>query len=113
MWLLDVNLPNGLLGILRGLGIDCDTTVTRGWRDLGNGVLASTAFAAGFRVILTRDRVFGDSAGRAIKAFPELAVVIVTIPQARHAVYLQRFTSAWGQSPIVPQAGKVIQWPVS
>lgn len=113
MWLLDVNLPNGLLALLRSYGIQCDTTVARGWRDLGNGALASTAFASGFRTILTRDRVFGDSAGRALKSYPDLAVVIVTIPQAKHLVYLERFSVAWGQAPIVPQAGKIIHWPTA
>jgi hypothetical protein len=56
MWLLDVNLPTGLLALLRGCGISCDTTANRGWRDLTNGLLAEAAFGAGFRVILTRDR---------------------------------------------------------
>ena len=40
MWLLDANLPNGLLKKLKALGIEADTTATRGWRDLGNGTLA-------------------------------------------------------------------------
>ena len=54
MWLLDVNLPTALLGVLRSHGIDCDTAASRGWRDLTNGLLAEPAFRAGFRVILTR-----------------------------------------------------------
>src|SRR5438309_1313490 len=67
MWLLDVNLPTGLLALLRGYSITCDTTANRGWRDLTNGLLAETAFAAGFHVILTRDRLFGESASRALR----------------------------------------------
>ena len=59
MWLLDVNLPSGLAPLLHSYGIACDTTARRGWRDLTNGELAHRAFREGFRVILTRDRLFG------------------------------------------------------
>ena len=94
MWLLDVNLPTGLLALLRGYSISCDTTANRGWRDLTNGLLAEAAFRAGFRVILTRDRLFGESASRALGGLPELAVVVVncrrrapppTCPSSEHA----------------------------
>ena len=83
MWLLDVNLPKGLTKTLKALGIEADTTATRGWRDLGNGTLAEIAFRSGFRVILTRDRLFGESAARALQKFPDLAIVVLRIPQAR------------------------------
>jgi hypothetical protein len=59
MWLLDVNLPNGLIRLLQGYEIPCATTARRGWRDLTNGALAEAAFREGFRVILTRDCLFG------------------------------------------------------
>ena len=111
MWLLDVNLPTGLVGVLTGYGIDCDTTAKRGWRDLTNGLLAQAAFGAGFRVILTRDRLFGESASGALRALPELAVVIVTLPQARASTYLIEFRSRWAQRPITPVAGRVVEWP--
>ena len=39
MWLLDVNLPNGLIRLLQSYGIPCATTALRGWRDLTNGAL--------------------------------------------------------------------------
>ena len=68
MWLLDVNLPNGLAGLLRGYGISCDTAARRHWRDLTNGALADAAFREGFRVILIRDRHFGMSARRVLAA---------------------------------------------
>ncbi len=87
MWLLDVNLPTALLGVLRSRGIDCDTAASRGWRDLTNGLLAEAAFRAGFRVILTRDRGFGESAARALRLLPELAVVVLTVAQARAAAF--------------------------
>jgi len=111
MWLLDVNLPTGLLSLLRGCGITCDTTANRGWRDLTNGLLAEAAVGAGFRVILTRDRLFGTSASRALGALPELAVVVVTLPQARAAAYLSEFRAHWEQQPIEPVAGGVVEWP--
>ncbi len=42
MWLLDVNLPTALLGVLRSRGIDCDTAASRGWRDLTNSTGGGT-----------------------------------------------------------------------
>ena len=48
MWLLDVNLPYGLIKKLETLGLKAETTVSRGWRNLGNGTLAEAAFTAGF-----------------------------------------------------------------
>ncbi len=78
MWLLDVNLPNGLARVLECYGIPCDTAAQRGWRDLTNGALADAAFREGFRVILTRGRLFGTSARRALAVLPELGVVVVT-----------------------------------
>ena len=109
MWLLDVNLPSGLVPLLRSYGIACDTTARRGWRDLTNGDLAESAFRGGFRVILTRDRLFGTSARRAMAALPELA--IVTLPQARETAYLAAFSASWRQKPIAPVAGAIVEWP--
>ena len=111
MWLLDVNLPNGLTRLLHGYGIPCDTTARRDWRDLTNGALADAAFRDGFRVILTRDRLFGTSAWRALAALPELAIVIVTLPQAREEAYLAEFETRWCGKPIEPVAGAVVEWP--
>ena len=111
MWLLDVNLPNGLLKKLEKLGIKAETTAYRGWRNLGNGKLSEAAFGAGFKVILTRDRLFGESAGKALKSFPELSVVILNSPQSKGASFLQAFEDFWIQSPIRPVLGSVIEWP--
>lgn len=76
-----------------------------------NGSLAETASRAGFRVILTRDRLFGESARRTLTGLPELAVVVVTLPQARTAAYLSEFRARWERQPIAPIAGGVIEWP--
>jgi predicted nuclease of predicted toxin-antitoxin system len=111
MWLLDVNLPSGLAPLLRSYGIACDTTALRGWRNLTNGELAESAFREGFRVILTRDRLFGISASRAVAALPELGIVIVTLPQARETAYLAEFSMLWREKPIAPVAGAVVDWP--
>lgn len=111
MWLLDVNLPNGLLAALRKRGIACDTAVSRGWRELTNGRLVEAAYKAGFRVILTRDRLFGDSAIRALRTFQNVALVVVTLPQARESAYLDEFEVRWQKSPITPVVGKVVEWP--
>jgi predicted nuclease of predicted toxin-antitoxin system len=111
MWLLDVNLPNGLRRVLEKLGQASETTAFRGWRDLGNGVLADAAYNAGFRAILTRDRLFGESAGRALQSHPDLAVVILKIAQSREAAYLVEFEKQWATRPIHPVPGQVTEWP--
>jgi len=104
-------LPTALPGVLRSRGIDCDTAASRGWRDLTNGPLAEAAFRAGFRVILTRDRGFGESAARALRLLPELAVVVLTVPQARAAAFVAEVEARWQTRAIEPVAGRVIEWP--
>lgn len=111
MWLLDVNLPSGLARLLRGYGISCDTAAQRDWRGLTNGALADAAFHKGFRVILTRDRLFGTSARSVLAALPDLAIVVVTLPQAREEAYLAEFETRWRRKPIEPIAGAVVEWP--
>jgi len=111
MWLLDVNLPKGLAGLLHGYGISCDTAARRDWRGLTNGALADAAFREGFRVILTRDRLFGTSARHVLAALPELAIVIMTLPQAREDSYLAEFETQWRRKPLEPVAGAVVEWP--
>jgi hypothetical protein len=72
---------------------------------------SSTLFREGFRVILTRDRLFATSARRALAALPELGVVVVTLPQAREEAYLAEFQTQWRRKPIEPVAGSVVEWP--
>lgn len=111
MWLLDVNLPNGLVGVFEQFGIAADTSVARNWRNLTNGDLSAVAYKAGFKVILTKDRVFGELAGKVLKAYPSLAIVILRIPQSRKSTYLLEFERCWRSAPIVPKLGSVIEWP--
>jgi predicted nuclease of predicted toxin-antitoxin system len=111
MWLLEVNLPTALTRLLREYGIVAETTAQRGWRELTNGPLAEMASRDGFRVLLTRDRRFGASAGNTLAALPELAIVVLTLAQAREAAYLSAFAAAWQRRPIAPVAGAIIDWP--
>ena len=111
MWLLDVNLPTALIGLLRDYGLTAERAANRGWRALTNGALAHAADQAGFRVLLTRDRGFRLLAARALADLPEFAVVIVTLAQAREAAYLTAFADAWRADPIRPTPGAVVEWP--
>ncbi len=83
----------------------------RGWKTLSNGELVATAFAEGFRCLLTRDQLFGESASRALKSFPEFVVVVITLPQQRWPEYRERFLEAWAASPIHPVPGSLVHWP--
>ena len=65
MWLLDVNMPKSLGKLLCGFGIGAECADDRGWGALTNGTLVEAAVTAGFRCILTRDRLFSESASRA------------------------------------------------
>jgi Domain of unknown function (DUF5615) len=111
MWLLDANVDVHLAGIFRERGIACDFAARRGWKALSNGELVAAAFGEGFRCLLTRDRLFGESASRALKSFPDFAVVVITLPQRRWPEYRERFLEAWAASPIQPVPGSLVLWP--
>ena len=53
----------------------------------------------------------GVDTGPILSALPELAVVIVTLPQTREAAYLAAFDTQWRQRPIEPIAGTIVEWP--
>ena len=110
MWLLDANMDVHLASVLTGLGIHCDTAAKRGWKALSNGDLVRAAVDAGFRCLLTRDRLFGESASHALKSFPQFAVVVVNIPQRPWAEYREQFVARWTKLPIEPVAGRLIDW---
>jgi len=111
MWLLDVNVDVHLVELLRDVGIASDTAENRGWKSLVNGALVGSAVAAGFTCLLTRDRRFGESAGRALKHFPTFAVVVITLPQLRSEEYARSFLEAWKAKPVEPLAGRLVIWP--
>jgi hypothetical protein len=62
-------------------------------------------------VNLTIYRLFGTSARRMLAALPDLAIVVVTLSQARAETYLTEFETQWRRKPIEPVAGAVIEWP--
>ena len=111
MWLLDANMDVHLASVLTGFGIDCDTAGNRGWKALSNGDLVKAAVDAGFRCLLTRDHLFGESASRALDFFPQFAVVVVNVPQRRWREYRGQFLARWAELPIEPVAGRLIDWP--
>ena len=111
MWLLDVNMPRQLKALLTDLGVSAETANARGWGTLANGDLLETAATAGFKCLLTRDRLFGESASRHLKRYPNFAIVVVSLPQVRATQFLASFRAAWEKSPIAPTPGQVRSWP--
>jgi len=111
MWLLDVNVPKGLVAALAPLGIEAQHAEDRGWGGLTNGKLVGAAVEAGFTCLLTRDRLFGESASRSLKRFPAFSVVLVTLPQLRWPEFSAEFQRAWEDNPIRPEAGRFLRWP--
>lgn len=111
MWLLDANMDVHLVSVLKDFGIVSDTARNRGWKSLSNGQLVTAAVADGFLCLLTRDQLFGESASRALKSFPQFAVVVVNVPQLPWNRYRDRFIELWTERPIVPEAGRLIHWP--
>ena len=113
MWLLDANMPVQLVALLRELGIEADSAVARGWNAFSNGRLVSAAVQSHFTVLLTRDRLFGESAAGALKTNSQFCVVRVTLPQLRAGAFLQAFRAAWQEARIIPKPGLLIEWPAS
>jgi len=111
MWLLDANMPIQLVALLAELGIDSNSAVTRGWNTLSNGMLVSAAVREGFSVLLTRDRLFAQTAANALNKHLSFSVVRVTLPQLRVPGFLEAFRAAWTKAPIVPASGRMIDWP--
>ena len=42
---------------------------------------------------------------------PELAIVIVTLRQARETAYPAEFSMWWREKPVAPVAGAIVEWP--
>ncbi len=111
MWLLDVNMPQQLKGLLVKLGIPAETATAKGSGTLVNGELLEAAAGSGFDCLLTRDRLFGESVSKSLKRYPTLSVVIVTLPQVRASKFLASFKAAWEAEIIAPTPGQVRTWP--
>ncbi len=112
MWLLDVNMPLGLVPVLRDLGIEAHSARSRGWDMLSNGDLIGVASADGFEAILTRDRLFAEAATQVLRRNSRFSVVVVTLPQLRGAQFLEAFRKAWGKKRIEVVHGSAIYWPI-
>jgi hypothetical protein len=112
MWLLDVNMPSRLTSLLGEFGIKAETATSRNWATLTNGRLVEAAVSGGFSCLLTRDKLFGDSAAKGLKSFRQFAVVLVALPQMKESDFLESFRTAWNSSPIKPVPGKMIRWPI-
>jgi hypothetical protein len=111
MWLLDTNMDVHLTSLFADFEIHCDTAGNRGWGALSNGDLVKAAVEAGFSCLLTRDRLFGESASRALKLFPGFAVVVVNVPQMPWPKYRDAFLAKWREHPIEPVPDVLIEWP--
>ena len=109
MWLLDANMDVHLVAVLADLGISSATAASRGWKALSNG--DPVAATGGFDCLPTQDQLFGESASRALRSYPAMAVVVIKLPQQRWQQYCESFLAAWAESPIRPVAGRLIRWP--
>jgi len=67
--------------------------------------------AGGFACLLTRDRLFGESASEALKRFHWFSVVLIEIPQVRGPEFAARFRDEWIKQPVLPVPGALIRWP--
>ena len=111
MWLLDANMDVHLLDVLRESRIPCESATRLGWGELDNGALVSAAVAAGYTCLLTRDRLFGESAASALRAYPTFSIVVVELAQRPWREYQEQFRAAWAAGPIQPIAGRLLSWP--
>ena len=111
MWLLDGNVDVHVAQFLIERGVACETAKQRGWKALTNGQLIAAAVAGGFDCLLTRDRLFQESAARALRQHPLFAIVLITLRQQRWREYLLEMTRAWDASPIQPAPGQFTEWP--
>jgi hypothetical protein len=107
--LRNIVLVDGRIG--REFSIVADHAGLRHWDGLTNGEPVTAAVGAGFTAILTRDRQFGESASRALRCFPAFSVVLVTLPQLRGPVFLERFHEEWTRQPVQPIPGSLAVWP--
>jgi hypothetical protein len=111
VWLLDGNIDIRICDLLAEFGIESRTAESLGWKHLLNGRLVAAAVTEGFTCVLTRDQLFAESASRALREFPQFAVVVVQIQQRRSPEYLAQFRAAWEENAILPISGTTIYWP--
>jgi len=110
MWLLDVNVPRQLKGLLTDLGVPAETANERGWGTLLNGEPLEAAARSGFTCLLTRDQLFGKTVSKNLKRYPAFSVVVVMLPLVRASQFLSSFKASWEKKPISPVPGQVQLW---
>ena len=88
MWLLDANMDVHLVSLLSEFGIRCEAATRRGWGSLSNGELLAAATESGFTCILTQDRLFAESATKALLKGSGIALVLVRLPPKPWREYL-------------------------
>ena len=90
-----------------------ETKVARAKADIAATALVDPAAAsdAGFTCILTRDKLFQESASKVLKHRPKMAIVLLVLPQGRGRLYLESFKMEWQKKPITPIPGQVVLWP--
>jgi len=91
MWLLDANMPVQLVALLKELGIEADSSGARGWNTLSNGSLVTEAVRRNFSALLTRDRLFAETASQSLKVHKDFCIVRVRLPQVRANQFLAAF----------------------
>ncbi len=111
MWLLDANLDIQVREVLAEAGIESRTAESLGWKGFSNGELVSIATASGYTCLLTRDRLFAESATKALSQFPGFAVILVNLKQQKRPAFCETFRKALVREPIVPVPGMTIVWP--
>ncbi len=111
MWLLDANIDIRIGMLLTEFGIENRTAESLGWKTLSNGNLVAAAASAGFACLLTRDRLFSESAARVLKEYPSFAIVVLQLRQERWPEFGESFRRAWDRERITPQPGKTMLWP--
>lgn len=111
MWLLDANIDIRIRDVLAEFGVESRTAESLGWKHLSNGNLVAAAVSGGFTCLLTRDRLFSESAARSLKEFPQFAIVTIRLKQEKWPAYGELFRDAYRLVPILPIAGTTSFWP--
>ena len=84
---------------MSAIGIKCKTASDMNWEKLENGKLLSAASQAGFSCILTKDFLFAESAAKSMDKFPQMGIVLITLPQDKGELYAKN-------DPLAPLSGK-------
>jgi len=109
--LLDHNIPAQIFRELKSRSIACDTAKQRGWDQIKNGALVELASKNGFTCVVTRDRLLHQEASAALKKFPNMCIVIITLPQSGGKKFSEAFRKEWEKAPFIARPGQLINWP--